>query len=237
MHMMKLISEGLACAPIQVISEGTDNGKRSLFIEGIFAQAEKKNRNKRIYPKKILESAVDKYVQNYVSMDRALGELNHPAYPMPDPAQACILIKELKWNGNDVYGKAKVLSSEKGKTLAALINDGVRFGVSTRGVGSITEKADVGIVESDYAINAIDVVLMPSGIDCFVNGVTEDTIKALAPDMEKYADGILEHIEFYYNENNELTESVCENYLKNRKIGDVKKIQEDFIDFLSKISF
>ena len=213
---MKLIAEH-ELDNITLLTEGLDeSGKKSLFIEGIFAQAEKRNRNKRIYPKKVLESAVDRYIKDFVSMNRALGELNHPNYPMPNPENACILIKELKWNGNDVYGKAKVLSSEKGKTLAALINDGVKFGVATRGVGSITEKDNTGVVESDYTINAIDAVLMPSGIDCFV-------------------DGILENIEFYYNESGKLCESTVEEYMKHKKIGDMKKIREDFSDFIKKI--
>lgn len=211
---MKLIVENNT-ENARIFSEISESGQKSLFIEGIFAQAEKKNRNKRIYPKAVLESAIGRYNEDYVLKNRALGELNHPQSPVVNPERACILIKSLDWDGNDVYGKAKVLSTALGPTVAGLINDGVQLGVSTRGVGSLTEKAGDTFVEADYLINAIDVVWNPSGIDCWV-------------------DGILENVDFYI-QNGQITEMTAEEYLRHRKFGNMDSIREDFNKFLGNI--
>ena len=212
---MKLIAEH-EVGNIQLLNEAIDeSGEKSMFIEGIFAQAEKKNRNRRIYPKKVLEAAIDKYVTDYVKQNRAMGELNHPQNCMVDPERACMLIKSLEWNGNDVYGRAKILNTEKGKLVRTLIEDGVQLGVSTRGVGSIVEKSGDKYVGEDYTIHAIDCVSNPSGIDCWV-------------------DGILENVEFYL-ENGVLNECTVEEYLKRTRIGDMKRLQEDFKNFMDSL--
>lgn len=212
---MKLIAEH-EIGNVSLIKEELDeSGVKSLFIEGIFAQAELKNRNKRVYPKKVLEAAIDKYVKEYVDANRALGELNHPKEVAPNPERACILIKKLKWEDNNVVGKAKVLSTPCGEIVKSLIKDGVQLGVSTRGIGSISEKNGDSIVESDYAISAIDVVSNPSGIDCFVNG-------------------ILENVEFYYDKG-VLCECSIDEYLKHKKQGNIIQLKEDFDSFLKNI--
>lgn len=212
---MKLIAEH-EIGNVSLIKEELDeSGVKSLFIEGIFAQAELKNRNKRVYPKKVLEAAIDKYVKEYVDANRALGELNHPKEVAPNPERACILIKKLKWEDNNVVGKAKVLSTPCGEIVKSLIKDGVQLGVSTRGVGSISEKNGDSIVESDYAISAIDVVSNPSGIDCFVNG-------------------ILENVEFYYDKG-VLCECTIDEFLKHKKQGNIIQLKEDFDSFLKNI--
>lgn len=213
---MKLIAEH-EMGNVNLIREGLDEstGKKTLFIEGVFAQAEKKNRNKRIYPKKVLESAIEKYIEEYVAKNRALGELNHPKEVAPNPERACILIQSLDWKNNDVYGKAKVLSTPMGEIVKSLINDGVQLGISTRGVGSIKEQNGQTLVESDYSISAIDVVSNPSGIDCFVNG-------------------ILENIEFYYDKG-VLCECTAEEYLTHKKKGSIIQIEEDFHNFLNNL--
>ena len=212
---MKLIAEH-EVGNIQLLNEAIDeSGEKSMFIEGIFAQAEKKNRNRRIYPKKVLEAAIDKYVTDYVKQNRAMGELNHPQNCMVDPERACMLIKSLEWNGNDVYGRAKILNTEKGKLVRTLIEDGVQLGVSTRGVGSIVEKSGDKYVGEDYTIHAIDCVSNPSGIDCWV-------------------DGILENVEFYL-ENGVLNECTVEEYLKRKRIGNMKRLQEDFKNFMDSL--
>lgn len=212
---MKLIAEH-EIGNVSLIKEELDeSGVKSLFIEGIFAQAELKNRNKRVYPKKVLEAAIDKYVKEYVDANRALGELNHPKEVAPNPERACILIKKLKWEDNNVVGKAKVLSTPCGEIVKSLIKDGVQLGVSTRGIGSISEKNGDSIVESDYAISAIDVVSNPSGIDCFVNG-------------------ILENVEFYYDKG-VLCECTIDEYLKHKKQGNIIQLKEDFDSFLKNI--
>lgn len=212
---MKLIAEHEIGNVGRIVESIDENGQKTLSMEGIFAQAEKKNRNKRIYPKKVLEDAINKYIEDYVSKNRALGELNHPASYAPNPERACILIKELTWKGNDVLGKAKILSTPCGELVKSLINDGVQLGVSTRGMGSLKEKNGDTIVENDYTISAIDVVSNPSGIDCWVNGV-------------------LENVEYYYDKG-VLCECTIEEYLKHKRNGTIVQIKEDFDTFLKNL--
>lgn len=157
-----------------VLTEAAQNGEKKYFIEGIFAQAELKNRNGRIYPKKVLERAVEAY-QPMIKDRRALGELNHPqARPNVDPERASHLIERLVWEGNNVMGRARILTSlPMGKIAKGLIDEGVKFGVSTRGMGSVTEARDAKIVGDDFVLNTVDLVSAPSGIDCFVEGLME----------------------------------------------------------------
>ena len=215
---MRLISEITEDISTSIIEEA--EGTKSTFIEGIFAQAELPNRNHRVYPKRVLESAIDSY-QELVKANRALGELNHPTTPTVDPERACIKIEKLAWDGNNVIGKARVLSTPKGKLLEALIRDKVQLGVSTRGLGSVHrskfKNEDVSMVGDDYQIRAIDVVHNPSGIDCFV-------------------DGILENVEFYYN-NGVLCEREIELIESNIKKNDVNAIMSDFKRVVNKIIF
>jgi hypothetical protein len=167
---MKLITE--LYDEVEMITEGTGD-KKDLYIQGIFAQSNIVNRNKRNYPKAHMESAVDKYVESYVSKNRALGELNHPQRMTVDPERACMLITELKWDRNNVMGKAKILSEGVGKVVRGLILDGVNIGVSTRGGASVSLREGVTYVGPDLTFSAIDVVTDPSGPDCFVNGIME----------------------------------------------------------------
>ena len=158
---------------IKVLTEAKENGEKKYFIEGIFAQAELKNRNGRIYPKKVIEKAVESY-QSVIEAKRALGELNHPPHPNINPERASHLIEKLVWEGNNVMGRAKILTSlPMGKIVKGLIDEGVNFGVSTRGMGSISESNGVKIVQDDFVLNTVDVVSDPSGIDCWVEGVLE----------------------------------------------------------------
>lgn len=158
---------------IQLITEGEGTTKQ-LFMEGIFAQAEKKNRNGRIYPLSVMEKSINAFVDNHVSKNRGLGEISHPdGRPQVKPELASHLITELKFKGNDVYGKAKVLNTPQGQVLRGLLEGGVQMGVSTRGLGTVSEKAGSTVVNSDYVICAIDAVSDPSGIDCFVDSVNE----------------------------------------------------------------
>lgn len=157
---------------VEVLTEQTESGKQ-LYIEGIFAQAEVKNGNKRIYPKGVMESAVQQYIDTYVSNRRALGELNHPDRPFVDPAEAAILIESLSWEGNNVIGKAKVLNTPKGQVISGLLEGGFNLGVSTRGLGSLRESNGIKVVQSDYLMTAIDAVDGPSGPNCFVKPIVE----------------------------------------------------------------
>ena len=214
---MKLIAENEMGNIISVNEAKDAQGEKSMFIEGIFAQAEKQNRNKRTYPKKVLSEAVQKYIADYVSKSKAIGELNHPQAFAPNPERACILIKELAWDGNDVLGKAKVLSTPQGEIVKSLLRDGVQLGVSTRGMGSLEEKGDETVVKDDYVISAIDVVSNPSGIDCWV-------------------DGVLENVEYYWK-NGVLMEATAEEYLKHKKMSDVNILRQDFARFIDDLKF
>lgn len=172
---MKLLIETVDTSDnqIKLITEG-EGSARQLFIEGIFAQAEKRNRNGRIYPKAVMEKQVGDYVENFVKKKRALSEISHPdGRPHVKPELAQHLITELKFNDNDVYGKAKVLNTPQGQVLRGLLEGGVQMGVSTRGLGTVTERAGTTVVNSDYVIFAVDAVQDPSGIDCFVDAVNE----------------------------------------------------------------
>jgi hypothetical protein len=167
---MKLITE--LYDEVELLTEGTGD-KKDLYIVGKFAQSNIVNRNKRNYPKPHMESAIAKYVDQYVTKNRALGELNHPQRMGVDPERACMLIKELTWEGNDVIGKAKILTEGVGKVVRGLILDGVNIGVSTRGGASVSLREGVTYVGPDLTFTAIDVVTDPSGPDCFVNGIME----------------------------------------------------------------
>lgn len=168
-----LLDSQLTESTVSVVTEAKESGEKKYFIEGIFAQAELKNRNGRIYPKSVMEKAVESYLP-MIEARRALGELNHPPHPNVNPERASHLIEKLVWEGNNVIGRAKILTSlPMGKIAKGLIDEGVSFGVSTRGMGSISEKAGVKMVQDDFVLNTIDLVSDPSGIDCWVDGIME----------------------------------------------------------------
>ena len=169
---MKLISEHIE-HDIRYLVEEDEKGKKSHFIEGIFAQAERENRNKRIYGKQVLFGAVDKYNKEFVGEGRAVGELNHPSGPTINLDKVSHLVTELNYKGNDVVGKAKILDTPNGNIAKKLLEGGVKLGVSTRGMGSLMPKGDVMVVKPDYNLNAIDIVQDPSAPGAFVNGIME----------------------------------------------------------------
>lgn len=170
---MKFIRDSMDFGSVQMLTEGAGDQK-FMYIEGVFAQAEKKNRNGRVYPKAIMESAINKYVNEYVNSKRALGELSHPENrPTVKPELASHLITQLRFEGNDVVGKARVLNTPQGNVLRGLLEGGVQMGVSTRGLGSIYEQNGTTYVKDDFAMMAIDAVSDPSGIDCWVNALHE----------------------------------------------------------------
>ena len=134
---MKLMAEYIDQPIESVITEAKDGKPKSFAIEGVFAQAEQKNRNGRVYPKQIMESAVDKYVTEQVAQKRSVGELNHPEGPTVNLDKVSHLITKLEWNGNDVIGKAQILDTPMGQIVKGLLEGGVQLGVSTRGMGSL----------------------------------------------------------------------------------------------------
>jgi len=156
---------------IEVLHEETSTG-RKLYIEGNFLQAEDKNRNGRIYPKSVMEPAVETYIKDYIMERRSIGELNHPARPFADPAEAALMVESLNWKGNYVEGKARVLNTPKGQIIAALLEANFKLGVSSRGLGDVVEQKGTSFVKS-FMLNAIDGVDNPSGQRCYVNAMTE----------------------------------------------------------------
>jgi hypothetical protein len=168
---MKLIAE-YTDQSLQVLVE-EKNGKKNLFIEGVFAQANQKNRNGRIYPQQVMESAVRKYSSEQVQKGRAVGELNHPDGPTINLDKVSHVITELKFDGDDVVGKAKILETPMGQIVKGLLDGGVQVGVSTRGMGSLERRGNAMYVKDDFILNAIDIVQDPSAPGAFVNGIME----------------------------------------------------------------
>ena len=174
---MKLLVDGYINSSQETLVSSLveDTGKaKKYYIEGIFAQAIKPNRNGRTYPKSVLEKAVAAYVPA-IAAKRSLGELNHPNIPSINFERASHIIESLTWEGNDVIGRAKIMTSMPMGIIAKnLIDEGVQLGVSTRGMGSLKSIGGLNEVQSDYTLNTIDIVSDPSGIDCFVAGLMEN---------------------------------------------------------------
>ena len=169
---MKLISEYVE-HDVQCIVEAKDNGEKNYIIEGVFAQADKKNRNGRVYPKAIMERAVTKYVDEQVSKKRAVGELNHPEGPTVNLDKVSHRITELKIEGRNVMGKALILDTPNGQIVKGLLEGGVKLGVSTRGMGSLEQRNGAMYVKDDFILNTVDIVQDPSAPAAFVNGIME----------------------------------------------------------------
>ena len=169
---MKLISEYYD-SDLQVITEKKENGKKDYIIEGVFMQADQKNRNGRIYEKAVLEGAVNKYVTEQVKTGRAVGELDHPAGPGINLDKVSHKITELRFEGSDVIGKASILKTPMGKIVEGLLEGGVKLGVSSRGMGSLEQKKGVMKVGKDFILATVDIVQDPSAPEAFVNGIME----------------------------------------------------------------
>lgn len=172
---MKLIKEDVSFNDVTMLTEGKGD-KKKMYIKGPFLQAEKVNRNNRVYPQAIMDKAVEQYTKEYIQANRALGELNHPAEPVVNPERAAIMTTELKKNGIYYEGKAKVLSTPMGKIVENLLDDGCTVGVSSRGLGSLKSNPRDGYneVQEDFVLTtAADVVFDPSAQSSFVEGVYE----------------------------------------------------------------
>lgn len=169
---MKLITEYTE-TDVQCIVEAKEDGSKNYVIEGIFAMAESKNRNGRVYPKPIMEAAVNKYVSEQVKTKRSVGELNHPEGPTVNLDKVSHLITDLKFEGNNVMGKAQILDTPMGKIVKGLLDGGVQLGVSTRGMGSLMQQNGAQVVKDDFILNTVDIVQDPSAPNAFVNGIME----------------------------------------------------------------
>ena len=168
---MKLITESIE--DIRILTEEKD-GEKHLYIEGVFLQSEIKNRNGRIYPFDVLNKEVERYSEEYVKAGRALGELGHPDGPTVNLDRVSHKITSLKAEGNNFMGKARILDTPMGKIAKSLLGEGVKLGVSSRGMGSLKEENGVKYVSDDFMLaTAADIVADPSAPDAFVNGIME----------------------------------------------------------------
>ena len=169
---MKLIREEIESVDVIVESKG---GKKSLYIEGVFLQGGIKNRNGRMYPVETLAKEVHRYNENFTGKGRALGELGHPDGPTVNLDRVSHKITMLEQRGDNFYGKAKILSTPMGKIAQSLLGEGVKLGVSSRGIGSLKEDTDgVKVVGEDFMLaTAADIVADPSAPDAFVDGIME----------------------------------------------------------------
>ena len=169
---MKLIREEIESVDFIVEEK---NGKKSLYIEGVFLQANKCNRNNRLYPMETMRKEVQRYNENHVVTGRALGELGHPDGPTVNLDRVSHKIVSLRESGNNFIGKAKILSTPMGKIASSLISEGVKLGVSSRGVGSLKQNNEgYSVVGEDFMLaTAADIVADPSAPDAFVSGIME----------------------------------------------------------------
>ena len=169
---MKLITEEIETVEFLV---ETRNGKKSMYIEGVFLQGNIKNRNGRMYPMETLRREVGRYNENHVTAGRALGELGHPEGPTVNLDRVSHKIVSLKESGSNFIGKAKILNTPMGKIASSLIDEGVKLGVSSRGIGSLKPTREgVNVVGDDFMLaTAADIVADPSAPDAFVEGIME----------------------------------------------------------------
>jgi len=167
---MRLISE--VNESVEYITEG--KGK-DLYIEGVFLQADLKNRNGRVYPGAIMEKEVNRYTETYINKKRAFGELGHPEGPTFNLDRVSHIITELRKDGSNYIGKAKITDTPHGNIVKNLINEGAQLGVSSRGMGTLkANKKGIQEVQGDfYLATAADIVADPSAPDAFVNGIME----------------------------------------------------------------
>ena len=168
---MKLITETIE--DVKLITE-EKNGKKLLYIEGVFLQSELKNRNGRKYPFSVLDREVKRYNEEYIQSKRALGELGHPDGPTINLDRVSHRITSLRAEGNNFIGKAQILDTPMGNIAKNLLDEGVQLGVSSRGMGSIQKSEDCNVVADDFMLTtAADIVADPSAPDAFVNGIME----------------------------------------------------------------
>ncbi len=157
---------------LEILTESTGAGTK-LYIEGPFLMTNARNRNGRLYERGRSEAMVDRYQKEYITERRAIGELNHPDYPLPNIKEAALMTQSLDWHGDNVNGKALILNTPEGDRIRALTEANFNLGVSSRAIGTVTRKGDTNVVDDGAVLNAIDAVDMPSAQNCYVNALTE----------------------------------------------------------------
>ena len=170
---MKLFTE--LTEEIQLVTEARETGGKDYYIEGIFLQADIKNKNGRLYPVEVLENEVNRYNREVVSKNRAFGELGHPSGPSINLDRVSHIITELKRDGKNFIGKAKITKTPMGEIARGIMESGGRLGVSSRAMGSLKEENGVMVVQKDLRLStAADIVQEPSAPEAFVNGIMEN---------------------------------------------------------------
>lgn len=170
---MKLIVEKIEES--KAICEAKDDGKKYWMLEGVFMQAEVKNRNGRVYPRNVMESGVSRYMSEKMNNKTSYGELGHPQGPTINPDRISHIITDLHFEGNDVFGKAKIFDTTMGITAQKILEGGGRLGMSSRAMGSLKEQNGAMVVQEDFHIaTAADIVTDPSAPKALVNGIMED---------------------------------------------------------------
>lgn len=171
---MKLIRE--VHESVNLVTEAASNGKKNYFIEGVFLQSELKNRNGRLYPEHIMDKEVNRYMTEYVQKNRAYGELGHPANPSINLDRVSHIITNLRKEGTNYIGRAKILETPMGNIARGLLDGGANLGVSSRALGTLAPNNEgVQIVQDDFMLStAADIVADPSAPDAFVRGIMEN---------------------------------------------------------------
>jgi hypothetical protein len=220
---MKLITE--VFEDLKTITEAREDGKKNVFIEGVFLQGGIKNRNGRMYPVETLAKEVERYNEAYVKSGRALGELGHPEGPQINLDRVSHLITNLRQEGNNFIGKAKLMDTPFGNIAKGLVSEGVKLGVSSRGMGSLKlTKEGINEVQNDfYLATAADIVADPSAPDAFVNGIMEGVEWIWENDLliaKKAAQ----------------TAEIIESSVRSKELNESKKIKifENFLNEISK---
>jgi len=215
---MKLITE--VYETVEFLQEERD-GKKDYFIKGIFMQGNKKNRNGRVYPMEVLDREVERYNNEYISKNRAYGELGHPSGPSINLDRVSHMIKELYREGDNYIGKAKIMTeTPMGQIVKNLMDEGATLGVSSRGMGSLKDRQGVAEVQKDfYLATAADIVADPSAPDAFVEGIMEGKEWI-------WENGVIREADV-----NEIRQAIEE---ESPKLDEVKKMKI-FEDFLRKL--
>jgi hypothetical protein len=170
MRLIKEFNESIT----YLTEETKDKNKPNVFIEGVFLQSDLKNKNGRIYPKEIMQREVQRYVDENVKTKRAYGELGHPEGPTVNLDRVSHMITDLREDGNNWIGKAKIMDTPMGRIVKELISEGAQLGVSSRGLGSLKERNGINEVQDDFMLaTAADIVADPSAPDAFVSGIME----------------------------------------------------------------
>ena len=211
--MTKILTE--SSFDTKILVEEKENGQKDWYIEGIFMQADVVNRNRRNYPREIMEKEIGSYINEYVTPRRAVGELSHPDTAQINLDKITHIVEEIRQEGNNFYGKARILNTPAGNIVKGLLEGGVQLGVSSRGMGSVKRNSQgINEVQNDFKLAAIDIVYQPSAPDAFVQGLMESS--------EGMWDTISEDVEF--------VESLKSTFAEEKEI----ELQESKIEAFSK---